>query len=66
MDKKCELCGQDVWMVREYEGLQICNDCFYDLNPVRPYRTSKRANVHMNGMPACNPRPFGQLPGNTG
>lgn len=30
------------------------------------FQNPTKANVHMNGSPACAPRPYGQLPGNTG
>lgn len=64
---KCELCGKERTTRIEFEGLTICFFCKAEITPPKPYRIVRRhsigiPNVHLNGMQAAMPRPFGQLP----
>ena len=65
----CEICNVKRF-TNLFEGLCVCFACQEELGilkKIRCYNNSvKSGSVHMNGSMACNPRPYGQLPGNTG
>jgi len=77
MTNKCGICEMEKRDRLVYiEGLYICQACVRELDietgikPVSGFPVYKKnrstRNVHLNGSPACAPRPYGQLPGNGG
>jgi ribosome-binding protein aMBF1 (putative translation factor) len=65
---KCEVCEKQYKVtLTKIEGLRVCSKCYIELglsrSPVWHQRRSiQRANVHMNGTAAADPRPYGRLP----
>ena len=73
---QCEICDKEYkdTILDHVEDLDVCGKCqrelgLWDSKPVSGFPVYKKRstrNVHLNGSPACAPRPYGQLPGNGG
>lgn len=70
---KCEICETETYTLKNFEDLNICVSCQKDLGVYIDYgsiglpvyrKSNTRPNIHLNGSPAANIRPYGQSPVN--